>query len=216
MTDNNIWYYKVLDLPELPDELKQQFDILIDQYLLEPPEIRYTKENRDQNNYINYLKIKRTKINEKISVPGGEVFYHALPPEFMEWFTTNISSTIEMPRFSVHRTEGPLTFLAAHVDLRRNYTLSYIHRPGGDRVKTVFYQEEGEPIIRGVDISTVNPTKPLIKLVEINIPANTWHLLRTDIIHSVEFMTSPRIRITSDPVQAEVDALDPYVIDILK
>lgn len=214
MIDNKVWYYKALDFPELPEHLKQKFDQLIDQYLLKTPEVIYTKEHLNEYQYINYLKSPPTYINKEVAVPGGEMIYNELTPEFEQWFRENISTTASIPRFASHRTSAPLTSLAAHCDMRRNYALNYIHRPGGRRVKTVFFQEEGQPIIRSTAV--LDYKAPLIKLAEINIPVNTWHLLRTDIIHSVEYMTSPRIRITSDPDQAEVDSFEPHVVDVLK
>jgi hypothetical protein len=215
MIDNKVWYYKALDFPELPEHLKQKFDLLIEQHLLETPEVLYTKEHLNEYNYINYLKSPPTHMSDGVEVPGGEMIYNELTPEFVEWFRHHVSATASLPRFAAHRTSAPLTFLAAHCDMRRNYALNYVHCPGGDNVKTVFFQEEGEPIIRGVGI-TANIKKPLHRIAEIVIPVNTWHLLRTDIIHSVENMTSPRIRITSDPDQAEIDAFEPHVIDTLK
>ena len=86
--------------------------------------------------------------------------------------------------------------------------------PGGTNVKTVFYQEQGQPVIRTT--SQIHIKEPLIKLAEINIPVNTWHLLRTDIIHTVEFMTGPRVRITSDPDQLEIDSFESHVVDTLQ
>lgn len=217
MVDDKVWYYKKLDFPELPAELKMQFDQLIEQKLLKVPEVVYTKEHLNEYNYFNYLKSADTQLENGVTVPGGEMIYTDLTPEFETWFRANISATASIPRFAAHVNDQtkPITFLGAHCDFRRNYALNYVHRPGGTKVKTVFYQEEGFPIIRGLGI-TWNYRPKLVKIAEINIPVNTWHLLRTDIVHSVEFMTGPRIRITSDPDQAEVDAFEPHVVDILK
>ena len=216
MIDNTIWYYKSLDFPELPEELKNKFDELIKEKLLEVPAVKYTKENLNELGYFNYLKSPSTQVGVDKFVPGGEMIYTELTPEFESWFRNNISETAKLPRFATHMNDPahPITFLAAHCDFQRNYALNYVHVPGGKKVKTVFYQEQGHPVIRGTAV--VGYKAPLIKLAEINIPVNTWHLLRTDIIHSVEFMTSPRIRITSNPDQAEIDAFAPHVVDTLK
>lgn len=216
MIDNTVWYYKKLDFPELPLELKVKFDQLAEHELLKIPDVIYTKDNLNEHQYFNYLKSSSTKVNNT-TVPGGEMIYSNLTPEFETWFRKNISATAGLPRFAAHKNDPnhPITFLGAHCDFKRNYALNYVHRPGGSKVKTVFYQEEGYPVIRELGITWETAPK-LIKLAEINIPVNTWHLLRTDIIHSVEYMTSPRIRITSDPDQAEVDSFEPHVIDILK
>ena len=215
MIDDKIWYYKKLDFPELPTELKNTFDQLIKEKLLQVPDTIYTTRNLNPDGYFNYHKGSPTQIENK-TFPGGELFYTELTTEFKSWFRENVSATAGMPRFSTHKNapSDPITFLPPHVDFQRHYALNYVHVPGGTNVKTVFYQEQGQPVIRTT--SQIHIKEPLIKLAEINIPVNTWHLLRTDIIHPVEFMTGPRVRITSDPDQLEIDSFESHVVDTLQ
>ena len=217
MGDNKIWYYKKLDFPELPLELKNRFDQLVKEKLLQVPDNIHTITNPSQDGYLNYNyhQVPPTQI-ENNTFPGGEYFYTELTPEFKSWFRENISATAGFLRFSTHKPDpsSPITRLSPHVDFQRSYGLNYVHVPGGISVKTVFYQEQGHPVIRSNPPISVK--SPLIKLAEITIPVNTWHLLRTDIVHTVEFMTGPRIRITADPDQLEIDAFESHVVDTLQ
>lgn len=219
MIDQTVWYYRELDLPPLPDYLQDRLRALSDQYLLEKPEVVYTKENRNEYDYINYMLSADTPLNETLKIPGVEAIYHDLTPEFLSWYRENISLHAMMPRFAVFnpRPGTRVNFLPAHCDMRRNYALNYVFEPGGNNVTTSFFQEEGEPIIRDCQVRAGRSVseeikKKLNKLATIKIPNNTWHIIRTDVIHRVEYITSSRIRITSDPDQAEVDRLKQFVI----
>lgn len=219
MIDKTVWFYKELDLPELPDHLSKEFDRLIDLYLLDKPQTIYDKQHTNEDGYVNYLMTGATLLKENFVVPGVESIYHEMTAEFMDWFRTNISPEAKRPRFSVFNPppEKRMGYLPTHCDMIRNYALNYVFMSGGGNVATAWFQEEGQPVIRGTQAELGRSVaeqiqKPLNHLVSVRIPLNRWHLIRTDILHRVEYITSPRIRITADPGQQEVNRLNQFVV----
>ena len=69
---------------------------------------------------------------------------------------------------------------------------------------TVWYQEIGKPVVREGRARQPDYAK-LTVLDQVVLPVNQWHILRTDILHSVENLQNNRIRISID-IDEEVAA----------
>jgi len=200
---NNLWYYQMLDFPQLPVYLVSKFDQLVKERLLGLPDNVYTPQSpRTTDGYINHIQYK--DLSEKKS---GSIVYHELTNEFESWIKGNITEQYKRVKFSIHHGD----IAPPHTDYLRDFGINYIHVLGGDNVKTVWYQEEGFPVVRDGRCRQPNYQK-LSVLEEVVLPVNQWHILRTDILHSVENLQSNRIRITVDLDRSAVDGLEKHFI----
>jgi hypothetical protein len=76
-----------------------------------------------------------------------------------------------------------------HCDLRA-WALNYVIVPGGEKVETIFWQEEDQPLVR--EPATYRNGTTSAKLDEVwrvQIEPHRWHLLNTNVIHSVTGVT---------------------------
>jgi hypothetical protein len=185
---DNLWFYKLLDLPDLPENLICQFDRLIENKLLGLPDQVYTPSNPRTDGYINVIQYKDHSLEHE-----GKIMYHNLPEEFEYWIQQNIMDNYLRVKFSIHHG----TIAPPHTDYLRDYGIHYIYNPGGDDVRTVWYQEQGQSIVRNGRVRQPDYSK-LTVLEEVVLPAKKWHVLRTDIVHSVENLQGNRIRIAVD------------------
>jgi hypothetical protein len=202
----NLWYYKLLDFPSLPDHLVRRLDQLIQEQLLGLPDQVYTPTQPGADGAVNYIQYKNFDHSKH-----GQIIYHELPKEFIEWIEHNITDTYERVKFSVHHGE----IAPPHTDLLRQFGINYIHQLGGDQVKTVWYQEIGKPVVR--DMAQEGRVRQpdyakLTVLDQVVLPAHQWHVLRTDILHSVENLQHNRIRIAIDLSKEAVMSLANHFI----
>jgi hypothetical protein len=185
---NNLWYYKLLDFPALPDYLAQQLDRLIPEHLLGLPDQIHTPTERGANGVINQVQYKNFDHTK-----SGQIVYHELPADFVAWVNQHVVATYKRATIAVHHGE----IAPPHTDYLRQYGINYIHQLGGDCVTTVWYQEIGKPVVR--EGRTRQPDYAKLTVVDqVVLPANQWHVLRTDVLHSVENLQSNRIRISVD------------------
>jgi len=184
----NLWYYKLLDFPSLPDHLAHQLDQLIPERLLGLPDQIYTPSNRSADGVINQVQYKNFDHTKT-----GQIVYHKLPTAFVAWINQHIVTTYNRATIAVHHGE----IAPPHTDYLRQYGINYIHQLGGNRVTTVWYQEIGKPIVREGRARQPDYAK-LTVLDQVVLPAGQWHILRTDVLHSVENLQSNRIRLSID------------------
>jgi hypothetical protein len=83
---------------------------------------------------------------------------------------------------------------APHTDTTRKYVLLYNLRVGGPDARLCFWRERGYPLQRDPMTRTTRGDH-LELLEEITGPADVWYLMRTDVIHSVEGRTAPRVNL---------------------
>ena len=91
--------------------------------------------------------------------------------------------------------DGPI-----HLDYTRDYTLLYVITPGGDQVKTRFFQEPGYPLVREdinvhvppVDLTSYLLSKTFEEVDSVIIPHDRWCLLNVKTVHQVVGLTGPR------------------------
>jgi hypothetical protein len=117
-------------------------------------------------------------------------------PAFEAWVRENITNNIVDAGVNYitidDNTERPVSS-GAHVDVIRKFTLLYLLEPGGPSVETVFWKEKGvDDIVRapGTQIEDFNNLKRIAGTV---FPSNTWCILYTQVLHSIENIYKPRV-----------------------
>ena len=75
------------------------------------------------------------------------------------------------------------------------FCLQYILETGGDNIETIWWKEHKDSMMRGFWKHCWDDSK-LEKLMSVQYAPHTWAIMRTDILHSVEYITSSRIAFT--------------------
>lgn len=110
-----------------------------------------------------------------------------------KWVLENISKNAKDSRISF--TLPNLERCGPHVDSTRDYTLMYVLKPGGQGHETVFYREkEHDDLIRPLRY-TVDHYDSVERIGGIQIPIQTWVLLNSRVLHSVENIGEGRVSI---------------------
>ncbi len=193
---SDVHYKKLDDIPKLPEDLKND---LIDRAL---------QLLGDADKAIIYNKPIETEDSAVVNYLGGEDidFYNrggvtamVLPDdltarvnEFYKQFNHPIISMFDYLAYFTVR--GP-EFLPPHQDdpAMRNNGIQLLLKPGGQQVKTAWWQVKEEfknlPIIPDCCI----PYSKLDKVDEAYIEEDYWHFMDVNTIHSVENLESIRI-----------------------
>jgi hypothetical protein len=144
---------------------------------------------------------KRSNLNVK-QVDGSEIpdaVYrrYELPENYTTWVKDNIpelkNETIVVGYQTIDNLEHRYSQLHPHTDGlgRGTYCINYIFELGGVDVKTSWWQEKNEEIVR-TPWSHLFDLNKLIKLDEVVFSLKRWHIIRADILHSVQTLTSTR------------------------
>jgi hypothetical protein len=116
-------------------------------------------------------------------------------PELEEWVRTHIWHDIKDAGIN-YTTVGPTDQVpmssGGHTDKTRNYILLYPLVMGGDDTRTVFWQEDGHPLIRPLGVDVEDGSK-LIMQDWITLPQDRWTMLNVGVVHSLENLYSTRI-----------------------
>jgi len=189
----NIWLSHTLNYPALPLHLSALLDDLIDQ------------------NGMGKTPITSTYTHGDTRWSGYDV-----PAEIKEWINTNITSEYNNVRLAtITSTDSGLkdSKLDPHTDHTRVYNLYYHYKTGGANVTTTFWQEQGEDLVRPFQIKRPDVSK-LIQVEQCLFVENTWSIIRTDVLHSVENIQSPRVNIQIDFLAS--DKVESIINNILK
>ena len=161
-------------LPKLPDDLRQA---VID----------------NQREFLNYTTFKdgegRKILKNGELVPSTSFRIRKGPEDVIRWVQENVTKNF----IHVGSTESDpaKTICGPHLDLSRNYTAIYPIRTGGEEVYTVFYRlKSGEnPLNRQYYLDY----SELEEIDRVVVPLETWCVLNSKCIHSVEGLTSSRL-----------------------
>lgn len=188
--------YKILNhLPRLPDQFVEQAQ------LIAPIDHAWRTTNSDADS--------RMIVNEKIASYDGREFKlnnTVVKSTYATRYRIDGFEQYVKKFITEHAITATLSFSAGsayngpHVDLTRDYALLYVVDAGGPEVSTAFYQELGKPVVRPKDNpgSTVygeyaDNYDNLIEIDRVVLPSHTWVILNSNILHSVENLTGPRI-----------------------
>ena len=112
--------------------------------------------------------------------------------DFYQWAQQNITpSAYECGVAYLDGKLGPTQ--GAHTDQRRTVSLIYLLDPGGEHTRTVFYQEEGQDLIRTIPQSTCDDYRKLSVVDQKQFPLQQWVAINTQILHGVDEIDNCRI-----------------------
>jgi hypothetical protein len=109
-----------------------------------------------------------------------------------QWALKNISDKIVDCGMSITTDFQNRNIVGPHADKTRKYTLLYVLDQGGPNVETVWWQEQGFPIVRERGEASLDYTK-MRKLDSLVIPQRHWILIHSSVMHSVENLQHQRI-----------------------
>lgn len=114
--------------------------------------------------------------------------------DFEAWARKNIIETYK--NAGVNYCNAPpadhATSCGAHTDATRAYALLYNIQTGGQCVATNFWQETAQPVVQ-LPKSSCTDTDKLTLLDSVVIPQGVWCIINTQVLHSVDDLTAPRI-----------------------
>lgn len=168
-----MWYCKFLDLPKVPDHFARE---ILSQ---EPGEVL-----RDYQGWVH------TKDGRQV-MSARNPFYYA-SEELEQWLKENIVSKYNDVGVRYAHYEPGTTTAGVHTDQTRRYVLQYLLATGNGVLK--FWQEKGQPVVRDGRY-TSNNYDDLELLESFDIPTGVWILLNTNILHSVEGLSSDRVSV---------------------
>jgi hypothetical protein len=166
--------YELLDLPQLPTNL-----------------VTAVMENTEE--FINYTTYKdgenRQILRNGIPIPSTSFRIRKGPEDVIKWVEQNV--TKNFVHVGTTRSDPTKSICGPHLDLSRNYTVIYPIQTGGDNVATVFYRLK----------SNKNPNdqqyyldyNELEEIDRVVIPLNTWCVVNSKCIHSVEGLAGERL-----------------------
>ena len=126
----------------------------------------------------------------QIGFRDGSYARWAATPSLLEWLEKNISNQVNIAGVQIITRDVP-----SHCD-KRKWALNYIIDTGGDNVVTSFQQIVGEDLVQPPATRTTRIDKPFNSLCSVVLKQNRWHLLNTNILHSVAGITGVRTAVT--------------------
>lgn len=183
-----ITHLNLYDYPKVPLAFYQDF---LDQPIDTVPKdqaVNYTYANPDYRTRITnrYGEMLKGKTQFRISM--GEEFAqwvkNAFGPEDADQWYMDSGFTFLIGE------DGNETICAPHTDTRQ-YNLYYLVNRGGDDVTTNYWIEKNKPVARE-SLITIGNYDDLNLLDAVQFPLNTWVLMNSRIIHSVENIAGDR------------------------
>ena len=174
-------YVMLKNLPDIPEK-----------YITAAHEyVKYADTDAVVNNLTDDYKNRKLIIGDKTE----SVTYQTrmdIDKEFYEWVHTNIHPEgfdcgVSFTNVKFGKHQGP------HTDLTRNFTMLYLLDSGGPNTETVFYEEEGKPIVRTERQAVCNDFSKLRVLERVKFPLGKWVLLNAMCLHGVENIDTLRI-----------------------
>jgi len=178
--------YKFLDLPEPPADLIQGID------LSKNPEMP-EKEKRMELGIFVHRQIKNWDEYDYAAAAN----IRTKNEQFKKWVSENITDDFVDAGVNytvvVEKPEGlKQVSTGAHTDITRDYTLIYLLQTGGKDAPTVFWQEEGQDLLRPP--KTQGTDRKTLKFVDsVTIPLHRWCIIDSRILHSVERLEENRV-----------------------
>lgn len=190
--------HRLLNCPQPP----QQF---IDLALTMDPEQWGSKS---ASNYYKPTKdpIARRKLNKNGTEPRSiRMPRFDMPPEFAQWVRDNITDKFQEASV-VLSDVGNDGGLGPHTDRRRDYSLMYVIKSGGPDVRTYFWHQQGQELIRN-RFTFIDDYDTLDLVDEANFVEGKWFIMNNRILHSVEHIQDRRLafQISIDTDISDID-----------
>jgi hypothetical protein len=184
-----------LNLPSLPDSIindalasleTREREARINPNLFDVPGHKEYRESE-----VKYLDGKKYK--------GHLAYRYWISEEFDDWVQTHFKQESIGCGINIIEHQGP--FFAPHVDANRSFSIHYLLDTGGDDVYTVWWKQKGKDIYRP-DLKnnwnvedTIRDYNDIEEIDRVKLKKHSWTCINTDILHSVEGLTRPRIAI---------------------
>lgn len=188
--------YSFLDLPQLPSSIISAAHAAL---ISRQRESRVNPKLLEQPGYKEYS--KRTVITDKgLHQKNAGSYRYWISEEFEEWVRMYFHQDPIGCGINIFEASADYV-VAPHVDANRNFSIHYLLEPGGTDADTIWWQEENNQLERLELKNNFNLTDAIIdystlqEVAKIRIPKHRWICLNTNILHSVENITSPRISI---------------------
>lgn len=136
-----------------------------------------------------------TSANTNTKEARGVYRRYPVTDELLAWCQQYILPSLKNDfKIGIQVFFGPPKF--PHTDGNRGTkALNFLIDAGGDQVDTVWLQEEGFPLIRSRGYVVTN-NNTLHEIERTTFKPRTWQVVQTDIIHTVENITRPRISLS--------------------
>ena len=193
------WYYKVLDVPPMPEGFEER----LWQLYLEPNKdhkwINYWGPDKVYNDQLRPDLATKPGSGDVVGIRNGERVENArgrryvMDDDIVAWINEHVHDNYnDVGLFIMDGTENHT--MLPHSDQTRNFVAIYMIEPGGTDVYTGYWQEHGYPLIRehrefGLDYSKLDLR------YKVQWPKGKWAVMNTNILHSVENMTGVRVAI---------------------
>lgn len=183
-----ITHLNLHDYPKIPVEFYQEF---LDQDIDTVPKdqaVNYTYSNSEY----------RTRLTNRYGqmLKGKTQYRIAIGKKFEQWIKNAFGAEDQDQWYMdsgftfLIGLEGNETICAPHTDTR-HWGLYYLVSRGGEDVTTNYWIEKDKPVIRE-SLITIGNYDDLNLLDSVQFPVNTWVLMNSRIIHSVENLTGDR------------------------
>jgi hypothetical protein len=196
--------YAYLDLPDLPQSI-------IDAAWAVAEKNKHTKAG-EMNNWLTrpgYAEYEYRNFTLKTGKAVKTLRSHrfGINEEFNQWVQNYFKCDPSTCGVAVYDSHS--NFFAPHVDISRDYVMSYILDQGGNNVETIWYQQDNHPIVRPDLKSVFDPAvipknfDTLKEIDRVRLPKHKWVSLNASILHGVENIESTRVAIhisTNDPL----------------
>lgn len=114
-----------------------------------------------------------------------------MPEEFANWVRNHITDKFLEAAVALS-DKGNGGGLGPHTDRARDYCLMYVIKSGGDHVRTSFWQERQQPLVRR-RFTFIDNYDMLELIDEGNFKEGRWLVMNTLILHSLENVQDRRI-----------------------
>lgn len=177
------WTHKFLNCPQPPKEfIDLALSEDINRFGPKSPS-NYYEPGKDPHKV---RELTNNLSSTQVRIPRFDV-----PVEFRNWIIENISPAIDEASISISDPSED-GVLGPHTDRKRDFVLLYIVKKGGDKTRTYFWQEHGQPVIRD-RITLVDDYSKLDLLDCVDFGEGQWVLLNGLVLHSVENIQTRRI-----------------------
>ena len=189
------FYYKYLDLPQVPDHIvKSALEFAHDPERCVPEKsLRYSEKHVTPN-----TNIVRTYWFRPLKVYGED--YRANSPirfefeDFYKWVEENITDDfLDASMCSNLSIKDGSTIVGMHTDTSRHYLLMYLLETSNVDQKTVWWQERDHEIFRESDLQINYFDDTLTPIHETVYEKGKWVLMNSKILHSVHNIKGHRI-----------------------
>jgi|688.fasta_scaffold31369_3 hypothetical protein len=188
--------YSFLDLPQLPASI---IDAANTALVSRQRESRVNPKLLEQQGFTEYA--NRTVITDSgKQLKNAGSYRYWISEEFEEWVRIHFKQDPAGCGINIFEASAD-SVVAPHVDPNRNFSIHYLLEPGGIHATTMWWQEKNKLLDRA-DLKnnfnladTITNYSKLQEVAKICIPKHRWICMNTNILHSVENITSPRISI---------------------